>query len=209
MKVVVFGSTGNTGIELLKQALERGHRVLAFARDPRQIALSDPRLETLRGDVLDRAAVTKAVSGADVAISVLGVRLGQPPGTVRSKGTENIVAALTAAKVPRFISVSTIGVGDSQQRLSFVARAFLPKIIGAERLREAQEQEAITARSNLEWTVLRPPRLLDRPGTGHYRLGTDLRTGMRTQLHRADLARALLDQVASSAFLRQCPSVVN
>jgi putative NADH-flavin reductase len=209
MKVVVFGSTGNTGIELLKQALERGHRVLAFARDPGQIALSSPRLETLRGDVLDRAAVANAVSGAEVAISVLGVRLGHPPGTVRSKGTENIVSALTSAKVPRFISVSTIGVGDSQQRLSSVARAFLPRIIGAERLREAQEQEAITVRSKLEWTILRPPRLLDRPGTGHYRLGTDLRTGMRTQLHRADLARALLDQMASSAFLRQCPSVIN
>ena len=209
MKLVVFGSTGNTGRQLLTQALERSHQVTAFARDPRQIALTSPQLETLRGDALDGEAVRKAVSGADAVISVLGVRLGQAPGTVRSRGTYHIVAALLAAGVPRFLSVSTIGVGDSRQRLSFLARSILPKIIGRDRLQEAQEQEAIIQRSNLEWTILRPPRLLDRPGTGRYRLGTDLPTGMRSQLTRADLARALLDQLASKEYLRQCPSVIN
>ncbi len=209
MKIVVFGSTGNTGLELLTQALQRGHQVRAFARRPEQLGFANPRLEARRGDALDLDAVREAVSGMDAAVSALGVRLGQAPGTVRSRGTRNIVAALESAGVPRFISVSTIGAGDSQQRLSFVARALLPRIIGAARLREANEQESIIRHSQLAWTILRPPRLLDRPGTAHYRLGIDLRSDLRSQLTRADLARALLDQLESQAFLRLCPSVLN
>jgi len=112
MKIVVFGSTGGTGLELIKQAIKRGHDVTAFARDPSQIPISESTVRTVKGDVLDLKTVAAAVAGAQAAISALGVRLGQSPGTVRSEGTRNIVTALAAADVRRFVSVSTVGVGD-------------------------------------------------------------------------------------------------
>jgi len=37
MKLVIFGSTGGTGRELVKQALEQGHMVTAYARNPVKI----------------------------------------------------------------------------------------------------------------------------------------------------------------------------
>lgn len=209
MKIVVFGSTGGTGLALLQQAIQRRHQVVAFARDPQKIPISDAHLEVIKGDVLDPNAVKLAVDGADAVISALGVRLGQAPGTVRSDGTRNIVDALLTVGVERFVSVSTIGVGDSYDRLSLVGRFLLPRIIGIERLQEAKRQEEIIRQTNLKWTILRPPRLVDSPVVGRYTIGMDLKTGLSSKLARADLATALLDQLGSDEFVGKCPSVVN
>lgn len=209
MKLSVFGSTGGTGLALLQQALQRGHQVLAFARDPQKISISDPRIKVLRGDVLDVQSVQLAVAGAEAVISALGVRLGQAPGTVRSDGTRNIVNAMLNAGVKRFISVSTIGVGDSRDRLSLAGRFLLPKLIGSERLQEAERQEEIIRVTNLTWTILRPPRLVDSPVTGRYQIGTALKTGFSSSLARADLATALLDQLENDEFVGKCPSIVS
>lgn len=209
MNIVVFGSTGGTGIELIKQALKRGHEVTAFARDPSQIPISDPRVKMVKGDVLDLKTVEVAVVGAQAAISALGVKLGQSPGTVRSEGTSNIVKALAAANVRRFVSVSTVGMGDSFNRLSFFARMLLPRIIGSERLEEAERQEQIIRTSNLDWTMLRPTRLVNAPSTGRYQIGGDLRTGMASKLSRVDLASALFDQLETAEFMRQTPTITN
>lgn len=209
MKIVVFGSTGGTGIELIKQAIKRGHEVTAFARDPSRIPISDSTVRMVKGDVLDLKTVAAAVAGAQAAISALGVRLGQSPGTVRSEGTRNIVTALSATDVRRFVSVSTVGVGDSLNRLSFFARFLLPRIVGAERLEEAERQEQIIRQSSLEWTILRPTRLVNGLAMGRYQIGGDLRTGMGSKLARADLAAALLQQLETAEFLRQTPTVTN
>lgn len=209
MKIVVFGSTGGTGLQVIDQALARGHEVVAFARNPAVLTHTHPGLQRVTGDVRDAEAVRRAVAGADAAVSALGVRLGQPPGTVRSEGTRQIVAALTAAGVQRFVSVSTIGVGDSVDRLSWAGRLLLPRIIGAERLLEAEKQEQLIRRSTLDWTIIRPARLVDAPSTGASRLGTDLQTGLSAKTTRADLAKALLDQLDSRTFLRACPTLVS
>lgn len=209
MRITVFGSTGGTGLALLQQASQRGHQVTAFVRDQQKIPSLGSRLNVIQGDVLDANAVKLAVDGADAVISALGVRLGQIPGTVRSDGTRNIVKALLAVGVKRFISVSTIGIGDSRDRLSFVAQFLLPKIIGTERIKEAERQEDIIRQSNLKWTILRPARLVDSPTTGGYKIGIDLNTGFNSKIARADLAMALLDQLESDDFIGKCPSVIN
>lgn len=209
MRIVIFGSTGGTGRELVCQALSRGCEVIAFARQPAQLAMKHPRLYPVQGDVLDPASVADAVEGADVALSALGVRLGQQSGSVRSEGTRHIVRALEAAGISRFVCVSTLGVGDSRHCQSAVARWLLPRIIGAERLAEAERQEQIIADSILGWTILRPARLVDGPASHSYRLGTGLSTGITSQTRRADLATALLDQLTDETFLHQCPSIIN
>jgi len=208
MKIAVFGSTGGTGLALIGQALQRGHHVTALVRDIQKMPITSPRLEVVQGDVLDPDSARRVVDGADAVISVLGVRLGQEPGTVRSQGTQNIVKALQDADVKRFISVSTIGVGDSLERLSVIARLLLPRIIGHDRLKEAERQEEIIRQSSLQWTILRPPRLVDSPISGHYKIGTDLKTGLGSSIARVDVATALLDQLENIQFIRTTPSVI-
>ena len=203
MKIIVFGSTGGTGIELIKQALKQGHEVTAFVRNASKVPFSDPAVKLIEGDALDLKSIQTAIGSNQAAISVLGVRLGQAPGKVRSEGTRNIVTALSSTNVRRFVTVSTVGVGDSFNRLSFFARILLPKFIGAARLNEAGRQEEIIRQSSLDWTILRPTRLVDSDVVGKYQIANNLRTGMSSKLSRADLAAALLVQLETEDFLRQ------
>jgi putative NADH-flavin reductase len=85
----------------------------------------------------------------------------------------------------------------------------LSLIIRGQRLAEVERQEQIIRQSDLEWVLLRPTRLVHGPGTGQYRLGLDLRIGLKAKLIRADLASALLDQLDTDRFLRMAPIVTN
>lgn len=207
MRIAIFGSTGGTGKSLVRQALQRGHEVVAFARRPGEIGIDDPRLTLVGGDVLDAAAVRRTVDGTDAAVSVLGVRMGQPASTVRSTGTGRIVSALAEAGVRRFVSCSTVGAGAHLQSLPWLARMLLPRVVGAWRLEEAGRQEDVIRASRLDWTILRPPRLVDGPATGTYRIGEDLAAGFGGKLTRGNLAAALLDQLESDRFLHRLPTV--
>jgi putative NADH-flavin reductase len=75
MKLLVVGATGGTGSRLVEQALQQGHVVTAFARDPAKIHLTHDNLRVVTGDVLDRASVDAAVDGQDAVLSALGTRL--------------------------------------------------------------------------------------------------------------------------------------
>ncbi len=209
MKVVIFGSTGATGLEVVRQALQRGHKVVAFARDPGALKISHPSLHVAKGDVLDLHSVQQALRGADAAISVLGVRLGQPHSTTRSEGTRNMVKALTALGVRRFVSVSAVGAGAHLQTLPWMARLLLPRLVGKWRLEEAGLQEAAIRSSSLDWVILRAPRLVDGPGTANPKLSETLATGFGDKLARVDLAKALLDQLTVDQFVRATPTVIS
>jgi putative NADH-flavin reductase len=75
MKLLVFGATGGTGGRLVQQALQEGHVVTAFARDPSKVHLAHDNLRVVRGDILDAGSVESAVAGQDAVVSGLGVRL--------------------------------------------------------------------------------------------------------------------------------------
>src|SRR5262249_47161991 len=75
MKVLVFGATGGTGRQIVRQALEQGHVVTAFARDPGKIRLVHNNLRVVRGDTLEPAAIETAVAGQDAVMSALGIRI--------------------------------------------------------------------------------------------------------------------------------------
>ena len=64
MKLVVFGASGGTGREIVGQALEQGHEVTAFVRDPKKLQIKDSRLHVIEGDALkDQAAIAEAIAG--------------------------------------------------------------------------------------------------------------------------------------------------
>lgn len=75
MKLLVFGASGGTGSRLVQQALEQGHMVTAFARDPAKILVTHANLRVVRGDILDSDSVDAAVAGQDGVLSALGTRL--------------------------------------------------------------------------------------------------------------------------------------
>jgi hypothetical protein len=102
MKLVIFGSTGGTGRTLLQQALDQGHHVVAFARNPTKLEeIKQANLQVVRGDVLDSAAVEKAVADQDAVFCSIGT--GAERSTLREDGTRNIVEAMAKTGVKRLI----------------------------------------------------------------------------------------------------------
>jgi putative NADH-flavin reductase len=192
--MLVIGATGPTGREVVREALARGCAVAVLVRDPSAAASFPAGVHVHVGDVREEGVVRAALAGEQVVVSTLGVRRGTPVGTVRSDGTRVLVQAMAAAGVARLVSVSSIGVGSSLASMSRGARFLWPRVVGRDRLAEADRAEAAVRASSLDWTIVRPPRLIDGPASGKVQVGPDVALGMQAQITRADLARVLVDQ---------------
>jgi len=205
MKLVVFGATGTVGNVLVKQALAAGHQVTAFARHPEVLAGTDRNLTRRPGDVLDPAAVNRAVRGQDAVLVVLGA--GRKGG-VRAAGTENIVQAMKAEGVERLICMSTLGAGDSAPLLTFFWKYIMFGLLLKDALADHEEQERTVRESGLDWTIVRPGAFANGEPTGVYRHGFSADTkGLKLKISRADLAEFLLRQVTDMTYLKQAPGI--
>jgi putative NADH-flavin reductase len=207
MKLLVFGSTGGTGRELLKQALEQGHNVTAYARNPAKIDdVRHANLQVVRGDVLDQTVVESAVAGQEAVLSAIGAGAGRT--TLREDGTRNIIEAMEKAGVQRLISQSSLGVGDSRANLSLFTKYIIVTVFLRHAFKDHERQEAAIKQSSLDWTIVRPPYLTDGPRTGSYRHGfstTDTR--IQGKISRADVADFMIKQLTDDTYLHQTPGV--
>jgi len=207
MKLLIFGSTGGTGRELVKQALEQGHSVTAYARNPAKIEdIKHSSLQVVRGDVLDPAGVEGAVAGQDAVLSTIGAGAGRT--TLREEGTRNIVAAMEKAGVQRLVCQSSLGIGDSRANLSIFTKYIVVSVFLRHAFADHEGQEAVVKQSSLAWTIVRPPHLTNGPRTGAYRHGfspTD--TLIKGKISRADVADFMLKQLTDDTYLRQTPGV--
>lgn len=190
--MLVIGATGETGREVIRRAVAQGEEVTALIRNITDRPSLPAEVDVVMGDVLDRASLERALAGQEKVISALGVRLGQAAGTVRSRGTATLVAAMAAAGVERLVAISSIGVGSSINAQTWPARLMWPRLAGADRIAEASRAEDAILASSLDFTIIRAPRLIDGPSSGLIAVGDDLRLPLGAQLRRADLAEVLL-----------------
>ncbi|MDC0834226.1 SDR family oxidoreductase [Geitlerinema sp. CS-897] len=207
MKVLIFGSTGGTGRQVVEQALERGHTVTAFARDPAKLDLEHANLEVVRGDVTDAASVEQAVRGQDAVVCVLGS--GQKlTGTIRSEGTRQIIDAMEKAGVRRFICQSTLGAGDSWGNLNFFWKYVMFGFLLRAVFTDHEQQEAYVRQSRLDWTIVRPGAFVEGSRTGRYRHGfPSSDKTLKLEISRADVADFILKQLTDDVYLGQTPAL--
>ena len=205
MKLLIFGSTGSIGRQLVRQALEHGHTVTAFARDPSKLDIKHDNLRVVQGDVMDLPSVEKALQGQDAVLCSLGA--GRK-GTVRSAGTRNIVRAMEKTGVRRFICQSTLGVGDSWDNLSFLWKYIMFRGLLRRAYADHVGQEDCVKKSHLDWTIVRPGAFADGGRTGEYRHGfpgTDKTTKLK--ISRADVADFMLKQLTDDTYLHKTPGL--
>ena len=207
MKLVVFGATGNVGQQVVKQALEQGHEVIAFARNPLKLQIKHPKLQLFQGDVMDSARVEQALQGQDIVVCTLGSGK-KLSGKVRSQGTQNIIEAMKKCAMKRLICQTTLGVGESWGSLNFYWKYVMFGFILRKVFADHQIQEDMVQNSGLDWTIIRPRAFIEGELTGQYRHGfpgTD-KTSKLTITH-ADVADFILKQLADDFYLYQTPSL--
>ena len=208
MKIVVFGASGGTGRELVKQGRAQGHDVTAFVRNPAAFTGGD-HLRVVVGDVLDDKAVAAAMAGQDAVLSALGGTLSDD--TLLPESIGHILAAMKREGVRRLIVLGASGVWPgAAKRLSSGAQLFL-RIIQATALKKAfRAQRTMQMRiqaSDMDWTVVQPPRLVNKPGTGNYRVDGEALPANGTTIARADVATFMLAQLASPEWVRKSPFI--
>lgn len=207
MKIIIFGATGGTGRELVQQALDLGHQVTAFARQPAKLDdIPHANLKRIQGDVLDRDAVFAGIQGHDAVFCAIGAGAGRT--TLREDGTRNIVQGMEKAGVRRLICQSTMGIGESRANLGFLTKYLIVPVFLRHAFADHERQEAVIKGSSLEWIIVHPPHLNDGPRTGQYRHGfstTD--TSIKGKVSRTDVADFMLKQLMDDTYLRKTPGV--
>jgi len=205
MKLLIFGSTGSIGRQLVEQALAQGHAVTAFARNPAKLDLKHANLTVIQGDVMDFAEVEQAVQGQEVVLCSIGA--GRQ-GAIRSEGTRHIVRAMEQAGVRRFICQTTLGAGDSRGTLNFFWKYLMFGLILREAYADHEKQETYVKQSRLDWTIVRPAAFTNGERTGVYRHGfpaTD--KTLKLKISRADVADFMLKQLTDDTYLHQTPGL--
>ncbi len=205
MKIVVFGATGAVGRELVTQGLEIGHAVTAFVRDRSKLTICQTNLDIIEGDVLDSAAVDRAVAGQDAVLVALGAG---SKGQVRSAGTRSVVQSMQKSDVRRLICLSTLGVGDSRGNLNFLWKYVMFGMLLRAAYADHVSQEEHVIHSGLNWTIVRPAAFTDGERTGDYRHGFPAtESGLKLKVSRADVADFMLAQLADSRYVHKTPGV--
>lgn len=206
MNLLIFGATGGTGRCLLEQALAQGHHVTAFVRSPEKVTRQHPNLKLVKGDMLDYDSVAAAMPGHDAALSTLGVYIYKK-NTVLSDGTRNIIRAMEAHGIKRFVCESSLGIADSRDQMSlFVEFVFYPLLL-RHFFPDKERQELHIRQSNLDWVIVRPARLTNGNRTGTYRHGFGPHEKIKGVISRADTAEFMLQQLTDEAYLQKTPGV--
>lgn len=201
MKITVFGATGGTGKEVVAQALAAGHDVTAVVRDPARLAGRD-NLTVRTADVFDAEAIAPAVAGADAVISALGPRSIGGTSRICAGGTRAIVSAMSSTGVRRLacVSAAPVAVNDPADRglYRWVARPVLHAIFRRP-YADMAEMERVVRVGDTDWTVFRPPMLVDKPATSRYRTARDRNIDGGRTIARADLAAEILARLDDPA----------
>jgi putative NADH-flavin reductase len=221
MKLIIVAATGGIGRHVLEQALAAGHDVTAVVRNPDGLS-ADARVVTADLVAADPAVLESAVVGADAVLSGLGPRSTSETG-VASQGTRAIVQAMQATGVRRIVVVSAAPVstvpsparprpprhdpGDGFFMRHLLSRA--AKTAFGRHYADLALMEDILGGSGLDWTIVRPPRLTDKPLTGTYRTahGQNLRRGILVS--RADVAHLMLAVLEQPETVEQAIGIAN
>jgi len=197
MKIVIFGAAGGIGRPTVEQALEAGHWVTAVVRRPEALPIMHKHLTLFKGDAMDTAAVAKAVEGQDAVISTLGVHDNKPT-TLYSQGVTNMLKAMQGTGVRRLMCISATGLEPGVPIQRILAKPIL-WIVFKNMYTDLVRMETAVSASDLDWTIVRPPQLTDKPRTGNYRIAINQHLPGCWSISRADNADYLVTHVNDKA----------
>ncbi|WP_035699811.1 NAD(P)-dependent oxidoreductase, partial [Glycomyces tenuis] len=184
MRLVIIAATGATGRHVLDQALDAGHEVTALVRSPGALAAE---VKAVRVDFADPdpVALAEAVRGADAVVSALGATSKAEAG-IAEAGTRALVEAMRAGEVRRLVVLSAAPIGTvptaarpDKPRHEPGEGWFMRRVSGVlkrvlrEHYADLAAMEDVVRDSGLDWTIVRPPRLTDKPAAGRYRTAVD------------------------------------
>ena len=208
MKLLVLGATGGTGLEIVRQAIERGHSVTAFVRSPARLKPFWDRITVKQGNLLDSTELGPVIEGHDVVVSGFGPR--QPASKADANLLRRFSDALTRAMplvgVKRVVveSVAFLFKDAIIPPAYLLGRLLFPSIVA-----DASAMEVVFQKSRLEWTLARPPELTDKPFTGKYRVREGHLPLFGFNISRADVADFMIKAAENPSLIGKIVGISN
>ncbi len=194
MNITIIGASAGVGLETVKRALQRNHKVTTLSRS--EISLpNSPNLTMVQGSATNKTDLKKSIENADAVIVALGTGKSMKPTTLYSDAAKLLVEVQkeTNTQIP-FIVVTGFGAGESgayNTRLMKLFFRFLLKDVYVDKTK----MEEIITKSEMKWEIVRPGLLKDKPLTEKYRIETHLYKGINIgSINRSDVADFLVKQ---------------
>lgn len=206
-KVLILGATGGTGQLIVSQAVARGYDVAVLVRSAEKARDLDG-VQLIVGDARDERVLRQALKGRDAVISALGTPVSPfREVTLLSTATRALVSAMKAEQVSRLVCITGLGAGDSAGHGGFLFDKLILPLLLRKVYADKNRQETIVRESGLDWVLVRPTVLNDKPGRGTHRALTDLSNFHGGTISRADVATFVLDQVRTGSWVHRSPLI--
>jgi putative NADH-flavin reductase len=208
LKLIVLGATGGTGFEIVRRAIERGHSVTAFVRSPERLKPFQNRITVTQGDLLNSVELERVIQGHDAVVSGFGPRV--PVSKTDTNLLQRFAVALTGAmlrtEVRRVVveSVAFLFKDSIIPPAYLLGRMLFPGIVA-----DSSAMEDVLTRSGLDWTIVRPPQLTDKPYTGNYRVREGHLPRFGLKISRADVADYMIKATENHTSIRKVVGVSN
>jgi putative NADH-flavin reductase len=204
-RLAILGATGGIGGHLLNWAADAGYPVHVLARRPEAVP-ARPGVTVTAGDATDPAAVADVVASAAAVLSALGPRGAKTPGLLGAAASA-VTRAMVQHGVGRLICVSAAGAFIREDpQANPVVKIILPRIF-ARPFADVREVERVVRASELDWTLVRPTRLVNEPGTGEFRIRDRYPAPGLTRIARADVAQFMIGALMGPGYIRQAPAI--
>jgi putative NADH-flavin reductase len=208
MKLVILGATGGTGLELIRRSLAHGHSVTTFVRAPQRLDEFRNQITIKQGDLLNQDALARVLRGHDAILSGFGPRvpIAKSDAHLLEEFATVLTGAMRDASVRRAVIISTAFLfKDSIIPPTYlVGKLLFPTVVT-----DSAALERIFQKSQLDWTLVRPPQLTDTSFSGKYRvrLGHLPRFGFK--IARADVADYFIKAASDNTLVRKIVGVSN
>ena len=208
MKLLVIGATGGTGQAIVRMAIAQGHDVTALVRSAAKATPLLPGAILVEGDARNKASIERALGGCDAVVSALGTPISPfREVTLLSEATASLVAAMARQGVRRLVCITGMGAGDSRGHGGFFYDRIFQPLMLRKVYEDKDRQEAIIKSSDLDWVIVRPTVLNDKPATGRITASVDLSNVHGGSISRADVAGFVLDQLTSGQWVGKTPLI--
>jgi putative NADH-flavin reductase len=203
MNITIIGASGGLGLETVKRGLNRKHTITTLSRT--EIKIEEKKsLKMIIGDATNKTDLFNSIQNAEAIIVTLGTAKNMKSTTLFSDFAKLMVEINRENKINiPFIFVTGFGAGESKNYVSWFIKLFLNYLLKDVYADKTKMEEIITE-SNLNWTVVRPGRLLDKELTEKYRVENKLYKGINIGgINRADVADFLIKQAENQTELKK------
>lgn len=206
MRLLVIGATGGIGGAVTGAALAEGHTVTALVRSAEKLGEVREQVRVVEGDLSDATVLATALDGQEAVISAIGSSPAKAQLDAPAEAMRNVAAAMETAGVRRLIGLAGGAVSVPGERKPVGGRIMsaLVRLLARNVVEAKQREFEVVRRTSLDWTMVRPPRVVEGDPTGHVAIGLELGSFTVTQ---GDLGTAMVRLATGSDWIHQVPYV--